>query len=152
MEIRYTVRRDISGLKNILDQIDLFPAEMLESMLNGFLEGDTDDLWLTLEDNGTALGFCYAIPEQMTEDAWNILALGVAPRHQGSGAGRQLTQQMEAQIEDQGGRIIIVDTSGTEAFAKTRAFYEKTGYTEAARIRDFWSKGDDKVTFWKALF
>jgi hypothetical protein len=58
---------------------------------------------------------------------------------------------MEVQIDDQGGRIVIVDTSGTDAFAKTRRFYENAGYIEEARIRDFWSKGDDKVTYWKAL-
>ena len=152
MEIRYTEQGDITALKDILDQVELFPSEMLEAMLTGFLAGDTDDLWLTLENECTAIGFCYANPEQMTQDTWNILALAVSPKHQGGGAGAQLTLQMEAQIEDQGGRIIIVDTSGTDAFAKTRKFYEKTGYTEEARIRDFWSKGDDKVTFRKALF
>lgn len=151
MEIRYTERGDITGLKVILDQIELFPSDMLDDMLNGFLEGDTDDLWLTLEVDGTPLGFCYANPEQMTDETWNILALGVSPNHQGSGAGTHLTQQMEAQIEDQGGSVIIVDTSSTESFAKTRKFYEKAGYTEEARIRDFWSKGDDKVTYRKVI-
>lgn len=151
MDIRYTERGDILGLKTILDQVELFPSDMLEDMLNGFLEGETDDLWLTLENAGEVIGFCYANPEQMTEETWNILALAVAPAVQGNGAGRTLTAQMEAQIKDQGGRVIIVDTSGTEAFANTRAFYEKAGYTEEARIRDFWSKGDDKVTFWKSL-
>jgi ribosomal protein S18 acetylase RimI-like enzyme len=151
MEIRYTERGDINGLKAILDQIELFPSDMLEDMLNGFLEGDTDDLWLTLEASGSVLGFCYAVPEQLADGAWNILALGVDPKRQGSGAGAKLTAQMEAQIEDQDGRIIIVDTSGTEAFTNTRRFYEKAGFVQEARIRDFWAKGDDKVTFWKTL-
>lgn len=151
MEIRYTESGDIAALKRVLDQIDLFPSEMLDDMVKGFLEGETDDLWLTLETGGTAIGFCYANPEQMTQDTWNILALAVSPAHQGKGAGAQLTQQMEVQIKDQEGRIVIVDTSGTEAFAKTRHFYENAGYTEEARIRDFWSKGDDKVTYWKSL-
>ena len=46
---------------------------------------------------------------------------------------------------------MIVDTSGTEAFAETRAFYRKNGYTEEARIRDYWADGDDKITFRKPL-
>ncbi len=151
MDIRYTESGDIAGLKQVLDQIDLFPSTMLDDMVKGFLDGETDDLWLTLEVDSTAIGFCYANPEQMTEDTWNILALAVSPAHQGNGAGAKLTRQMEVQIEDQGGRIIIVDTSGTDAFTQTRSFYEKAGYTEKARIRDFWAKGDDKVTFWKSL-
>lgn len=151
MEIRYTQEGDIAALKQVLDQTDLFPSHMLGDMLKGFLDGETDDLWLTLEVDGTACGFCYANPERMTEETWSILALALDPARQGNGAGAQLTRQMEAQIEDQGGRVIIVDTSGTDAFAKTRAFYEKAGYTKEARIRDFWAKGDDKVTFWKTL-
>jgi hypothetical protein len=46
---------------------------------------------------------------------------------------------------------LIADTSGTDDFAPTRAFYRKNGYAEEARIRDFWAKGDDKVVFWTAL-
>lgn len=151
MDIRYTERGDIADLKRVLDQIELFPSNMLEEMVNGFLEGDTDDLWLTLEVDGTAIGFCYANPEELTDETWNILALAMSPKHQGRGGGRQLTEQMEAQIEDQGGKLVIVDTSSTEAFAKTRKFYENAGYSEEARIRDFWSKGDDKVTYRKVL-
>ena len=49
MDIRYTEFSDIAGLKLVLDQIDLFPSDMLEDMLKGFLDGETDDLWLTLE-------------------------------------------------------------------------------------------------------
>ena len=51
----------------------------------------------------------------------------------------------------QGARLIVVDTSGIEDFAGTRAFYARSGYDEEARIRDFWATGDDKVIFRKAL-
>jgi hypothetical protein len=34
---------------------------------------------------------------------------------------------------------------------KTRAFYLKCGYDLEARIRDYYTEGDDKVTFRKAL-
>lgn len=54
-------------------------------------------------------------------------------------------------IDADGVRILLADTSGTEDFAATRGFYAAKGYTEEARIRDFWAAGDDKVTFRKAL-
>ena len=151
MEIRYTEPGDIADLKSVLDHTELFPSEMLEDMLSGFLNGDNEELWLTCESGGKAIGFCYAVPEQMAEGTWNMLALAVAPDVQGKGAGRGLVAQMEAELEEQAARVMIVDTSGTDAFTKTRMFYTNAGYTEEARIRDFWGKGDDKVTFWKAL-
>ena len=54
-------------------------------------------------------------------------------------------------LQASGNRVLIVDTSGTESFSGTRRFYNRCGYTEEARIRDFWGPGDDKIVFWKAL-
>ena len=48
-------------------------------------------------------------------------------------------------------RILTVDTSSNDDFALTRKFYAQNGYEEEARICDFWSAGDDKVIFRKAL-
>lgn len=151
MDIRYTEPGDIADLKSILDQTQLFPSDMLEPMLKGFLDGDTEDLWLTCEHDGKAIAFCYTAPEQMADRAWNMLALATAPRQQRKGAGLALTRQMEAELQEQSARLLIVDTSGTDAFASARSFYEKAGYQEEARIRDYWRKGDDKITFRKAL-
>lgn len=151
MDIRYTEPSDIADLKSVLDQTKLFPSEMLEDMLGGFLNGDNEELWLTCESGGRAIGFCYAVPEQMADGTWNMLALAVAPNAQSQSAGRGLVAQMEAELQEQFARVMIVDTSGTDAYLRARGFYAKAGYTEEARIRDFWGKGDDKVTFWKAL-
>jgi len=151
MDIRYTEPGDIADLKSVLDQTELFPSEMLEEMLSGFLNGDNEELWLTCETDGRAIGFCYTVPVQLAEGTWNMLALAVASDAQGEGAGRGLVAQMEVELQEQAARVMIVDTSGTDAFAGTRGFYANSGYTEEARIRDFWGKGDDKVIFWKAL-
>jgi len=80
-----------------------------------------------------------------------MLALAVHPHVQGKGYGAALVRAAEAHLREAGHRILIVDTSGTDDFAQTRAFYAHLGYAEEARIRDFWADGDDKVTFRKAL-
>lgn len=48
-------------------------------------------------------------------------------------------------------RVLIVETSGTDALARTREFYRLCQYDQESRIRDFYEDGDDKVTFRKAL-
>lgn len=152
MNIRPTKYEDIAALQEVLDGTDLFPSEMLPDMVHEFLSSDEpSDIWLTCEDGGRAVGFCYAVPESLTEETWNMLAFAVLPQMQGRGVGQAITKGPEAELKDRGQRVLIVDTSGTPAFARTRQFYRKNGYAEEARIRDFWAAGDDKIVFWKSM-
>ncbi len=151
MDIRYTEPGDINDLKDVLNHTKLFQSDLLEDMLSGFLNGDNEELWLTCENNCRAIGFCYTVPEQMAEGTWNMLALAVLPEVQRQGIGRGLVAQMEAELQEQAARVMIVDTYSTDAYAGARLFYANAGYSEEARIRDFCGKGDDKITFWKSL-
>ena len=152
MKIRPTQNDDIVALKEVLDRTELFPSDLLPELVKGFVSGeDSPDLWLTCEENGRAAGFCYAVPEAMAEGAWNMLAIAVLPERQGKGYGSALVAQLETALRDREQRILIADTSGTDAFFGTREFYRKAGYSEEARVRDFWAKGDDKIVFWKSL-
>lgn len=152
MKIRKTKSEDVQDLQTVLDGTELFPSEMLPDMVAGFLsDQESGDLWLTAEVDGKAVGFCYALPEQLTEATWNMLAIAVLPDFQGDGIGAGLVGAMESAIEGSDGRVLIVDTSGTDEFAETRQFYLNNSYEQEARIRDFWADGDDKVIFRKAL-
>jgi ribosomal protein S18 acetylase RimI-like enzyme len=152
MNIRLTRSEDLPALMKVLDETGLFPSDILPDMLGGSLSnGESDDLWLTAEVGQKAVGFCYAVPEKLTDGTWNMLAIAVLPSQQGSGLGSAITQKLEDILRERGNRILIADTSGTKQFARTRKFYSKCGYSEESRIRDFWAAGDDKVTFRKAL-
>jgi ribosomal protein S18 acetylase RimI-like enzyme len=152
MNIRRTKNQDIASLMLVLDQTGLFPSEMLPEMIGNSLDSRSDaEIWLTCEQNGTAVGFCYAVPEKLTEGTWNMLALAVLPSLQGTGVGQAIVLALEDVLRRAGHRLLIADTSGASAFNGTRAFYRKIGYAEAARIRDFWAAGNDKVVFWKLL-
>jgi len=152
MKVKPTKREDLPALQKVLDETELFPSEMLPDMAAGFPENqDVDELWMTCESDSKAIGFCYAVPEQLAQGTWNMLAITVSPSQQNCGAGKLLTASLENKLRKQGGRVLIADTSGTDEFSATRRFYLSSGYCEEARIRDFWALGDDKVTFWKAL-
>ena len=152
MIIRETTYADTPNLERVLDETELFPSDMLADMLSGFLsDGVNNDLWLTCESEGEAIGFCYASPEQLADGTWNMLAIAVLPAAQSKGAGAALVAELESRLRETGQRVLIADTSGTDEFARTRKFYRKNGYSEEALIREFWGPGDDKVTFWKSL-
>ena len=152
MPVQKTVTADIPALQDIVEATGLFPGDMLPEMIAPFLTGQSeDDLWLTVSDGDGPVGFCFARAEPFAEGTWNLLALAVAPARQGSGEGSAAVAALESELRARDGRILIVDTSGTPAFDRTRAFYERAGYETEARIRDYWAPGDDKVTFRKAL-
>ena len=152
MNIRPTIQSDITQLQRVLQSTELFPPDMLPQMIEDFLtDRDSAEIWLSCEEAGNAIGFCYAVPEQLTHGTWNMLAIAIDTSVQSAGFGSRLVQCLESDLRKQGHRLLIADTSGTEAYHRTRAFYRKCGYIEEARIRDFWAKGDDKVTFSKAL-
>jgi ribosomal protein S18 acetylase RimI-like enzyme len=151
-KVKPTTREDIAGLQAVLEGTGLFPPEMLYGILGGHLShNESPDIWLTAELGGKAIGFCYASPEPLADGAWNMLAIAVLPGVQGRGVGGVLCHHLEAGLRERRQRILIADTSGADAFARTRAFYRKNGFTEEARIRDFWAAGDDKIVFWKSL-
>ncbi|MFQ6551735.1 GNAT family N-acetyltransferase [Aestuariibius insulae] len=149
--IKPTSSDDIPNLQAVLGGTQLFPSEMLPGMLAAALAGETDAFWLSCLHGGEAVGLCYTVPEDLADGTWNMLALAVRPDRQGKGLGAALVAAAERHLADQGQRILIVDTSGTDDFALTRKFYAQNGYEEEARIRDFWAEGDDKVIFRKAL-
>lgn len=96
-----------------------------------------------------ALGYC--IPEKLTDGTYNLLALAVDSSLQGSGIGSQMMRYLEQKLQKNGGRILIIDTSGDKDYRGTRQFYERLGYENVAVIKDFWKEGDDKITYYKRL-
>lgn len=151
MNIRQSTSSDVGPLAQVAEATDLIPGDLLAGMMRGFLsDEDSQDICLTYESGGKAAGFCYAVPEKLTDGTWNMLAIAVHPDEQGKGAGSALVRQLEATLLGLGARVLIADTSGLPEFAPARAFYRKNGYQEEARIRDFWAAGNDKVIYTKS--
>ena len=151
MKIRKPISSDLSDIKLILKDTDLFPPEMLDDMIEPFLEGnELQDRWLVCEtETDAVIGFSYTRAEELAERVWNLLAIGFRSQHQGSGFGTKLIEDVERSLR--GERILIVETSSLGDFDKTREFYRSRGYDQEAVIRDYWADGDDKVIFRKRL-
>jgi ribosomal protein S18 acetylase RimI-like enzyme len=134
-----------------VDELDDL-TEMFRAVVDGDLPGHQ---WLvaTTEDNGV-VGAAYVGPEPFADRLWNLYFIAVHPDEHGRGTGTALIAHVEGLLRDAGeavARVLIVDTSSTDQYAATRAFYLARGFDEEARIRDFYGAGDDKVVFWKNL-
>lgn len=151
MMIRPTIEEDLKDLMSIIASTNLFPPELLPPMLSGYLSAGGDgSLWLTLCDLDP-VGVVYCVPEMMTMGTWNMLLLAIHSDYQHAGRGAKLVSFLEDKLREIKARLLIVETSGVAEFERTRQFYRKMGYIEAARIPDFYSRGDDKLTFFKAI-
>lgn len=151
MILRPTEDGDLVALEQVVVATGLFPSEMLAEMLAPALAGAGAGLWLTCCMAEGPMGFSYAEPEVLTEGTWNLRALAVHPDRQGAGCGAALVRGTEEHLRAEGQRLLIVETSGIEAFAPIRRFYARLGYQQDARVRDFWAEADDKIIFRKAL-
>ena len=157
--IRPVARADVRAIKGVIDATGLFPAELLDAMIAGYLSGQGgDDVWLTLEGDGSGLehghgpvAVAYVAPERMTSGTWNLYLIAVHPAYQSRGIGAALVRDIEDVLAARGARVLLVETSGLPAFARMRAFYRANGYDEEARVREFYAVGEDKVVFRKAL-
>jgi ribosomal protein S18 acetylase RimI-like enzyme len=157
--IRPAEKKDIPYIKAIASATELFPAEMLDEMIAGYLDGSKRDFWFVSGDvrgddgpldSVVSFGFCE--PERMTEGTWNLLAIGVNPDHQGRGIGAAMMAYLEKRLtEIELARILLVETIGIPEYDRTRAFYKKNGFIEEARIREFYEAGADKIVYWKHL-
>lgn len=154
--IRKITVADERMILNLLADIDLFAPEemtMMQTLLEAHLRDPSSrEIWMVdLDTENRMNGVAYCVPERMTDGAWNLLLIAVRPEHRGTGRGTALLQAVEALAKAEGGRILLVETSATDGFQATRRFYTAAGYTEEARIRDFYRSADDKVIYRKLL-
>lgn len=151
LSIRPLVRGDLPRVAHLVDVNAMFPSEMLEGMTAAYFAGDSEAHRWIVAEAGTVAGVAYTVPEPLTDGTWNVLMICVDPEAHGTGIGTALMRHIERQLREKNARVVLVETSGTPSFERTRGFYDMLGYEREARIRDYYSVGDDKIIFRKAL-
>ena len=89
---------------------------------------------------------CYG-PTPETDRTWDLYWIATDPRTHGTGGGTRLLTEVERRLEGLNARMLVVETSSRSEYAPTRAFYERRGYAEAARVREFYAPGDDRIIY-----
>jgi len=97
------------------------------------------------------LGYACFGPHPLTQGTYDLYWIVVDPIAQGRGIGHALLARVEAEVQARGGRLLLVETSSTPAYASARRFYESSGYRCEATIHDFYAPGDNLVIFSKDL-
>ncbi len=98
--IRSIEKQDVVHLKNVLDSIELFPSELLDEMISGYLTNpESGEVWFTalLEDKPISIGYC--APEELTVGTYNLYAIGVRKDVQGKGIGKEMMMYLENELK-----------------------------------------------------
>lgn len=147
---------DLEGVRAIVESSGFFsPSEIemarelvQERLSRGISSGY---YFLFAEGDGKVMGYTCFGPVPCTEESYDLYWIAVGNDLRGSGIGKDLLRRTEGIIRGRGGRRVYVETSSRELYRPTHAFYLASGYIREAVLRDFYSPGDDKVIFSKAL-
>jgi ribosomal protein S18 acetylase RimI-like enzyme len=161
VRIRPLESRDRSSIEDIVVSSGKFNdveiATALELVDEAMEEGEESGYVFAVLETGNAnntkvRGYaCYG-PVPLTQGVYDLYWIVVDPASQGTGLGWHLILSVEQDVLNRGGRMILIETSSQETYGATVRFYERNGYHLAARIRNFYTMGDDKLVFQKELY
>ncbi|HEU4522391.1 MAG TPA: GNAT family N-acetyltransferase [Thermoanaerobaculia bacterium] len=158
MNIRPAVETDRERIHEILRSTGRFTDEEVACAI------ELVDEWLVRPEKGDYIvhvveaagsagvaGYvCYG-PTPLTDGVYDLYWIAVDPRHQGQGFGQVLLRWVENEVRRRQGRMLLIETSSKDSYGPTLRFYERSGYDEISRIKDFYRIEDDKVVFCKRL-
>ena len=91
---------------------------------------------------------CYG-PTPGTDHTYDLYWIAVDPAAQGTGTGTLLLGEVERRLAALHGRLLVIETSSRSDYARTRTFYSRHGYADAARVAAFYAPGDDRIILTK---
>jgi ribosomal protein S18 acetylase RimI-like enzyme len=152
--VRAGRRGDRDALEAVIRSDATFkPPEVAVALevIDGALGGDPDYQLRVIEDGGAIAGYlCYG-RTPMTERTFDLYWVCVDAAARGRGLAAALVAAMEVEIRSTGGGSIRVETSLTDGYGAARRLYEKLGYPLLAQLPDFYSPGDDLLTYYKRV-
>ncbi|MBL8683166.1 MAG: GNAT family N-acetyltransferase [Myxococcales bacterium] len=152
---RLVTAADVDRVADLAIESTLFPEEargFLLDQMNGWLRSsDPSGAWIVDDSDGAIRSVAFYEPRAATDRVWYLTMIAVAPSAQGSGLGSATLSHVEQVLRASGQRLLLIETSSTPQYERTRAFYAKHGYTREAVVRDYFTDGDDMVLFRKDL-
>jgi len=151
-EIRQAGPQDRQPVMSILKRTNFFRPEELDiaqevfdDSISGKANCDYQSYVATVADK--TIGWVCFGPTPCTVGTFDIYWLAVAPENQKQGIGTSLVNYAIEAIKSRHGRLITIDTSGSQRYLSTQRFYETLGFRKEACIKDFYAPDDAKIIY-----
>ncbi len=155
MKIRAAAPADRERIHQILISTARFTRQEIGwamELVDLVLAGKTEyEAYVIDQPDGAVRGYVLFGPTPMADRVWDLYWIAVDPLQQGQGLGQILLRFVENEVRRQAGRMLLIETSSKRSYASTVRFYQRAGYREISRIKDFYRIEDDKVVFSKTL-
>jgi ribosomal protein S18 acetylase RimI-like enzyme len=134
--------------ENFTEEEKCCAVELLDIYLKDTVRGEY--LFICAADEADKpLGYaCYG-RAPFTDSTYDVYWIAVEPLWQGMKVGKKIMNHLENILEREKAKMIIAETSSQPKYDKARLFYERLGFIESARIKDFYRSGDDKIIYVK---
>ena len=148
---------DGKQIKDITARAGVFSQEEIDSvpeMFNEYLRYGAEASgyhFIVYREGQQVLGYAIYGFRDLTEGVYDLYWIAVDPNARRKSVGRKLLTACEEAVREEGGRMLIAETSGTSQYESTRQFYVNTGFVSEAVIKDFYAPGDDLFIFIKRL-
>ncbi|MBI3600449.1 MAG: GNAT family N-acetyltransferase [Nitrospinae bacterium] len=155
IKVRKMLGEDREAIRSILLRTEVFNQDEIDcamELIDIYLNNPSQKDYLlasAINGNNEVVGYvCYG-KAPLTHGAYDLYWIAVEPEYQREGVGRILLNYVESEITKLSARMLLAETSSRAVYEKTRRFYIKNGFSEEARVKDFYSTGDDKVIYKK---
>lgn len=157
LKFRTTPREsDIEAVREIIVSTKFFyeheveiAAELVKERLE---EGESSGYYFVFaDDDGRTIAYSCFGSDIMSKTCYDLYWIATHNDYRGKGVGKKILAETEKEAKRMGCIILIAETSGLPHYAPTRAFYDKTGFALEAKIKDYYTLGDDKLFYTKRI-
>jgi GNAT superfamily N-acetyltransferase len=143
------VREIVLSTRFFYDHEIEIAAQLVEERIN---EGESSGYYFVFGDiDGKTVSYSCFGSDVMSKTCYDLYWIATHDDYRGKGIGKKILEETEKHAKSLGCIILIAETSGLPHYAPTRAFYERTGFLLEARLKDYYTLGDDKLFFTKRL-
>jgi ribosomal protein S18 acetylase RimI-like enzyme len=147
---------DRAVIAELIVSVDHFNAgevdcalELIDSYLNNPHQSDYHVV--VAEDAARLHAYACWGPVPLTRGTYDLYWIATHPGSRGRGYGRALMDYVENSVRENGGRLLVAETSAKKSYEGTMEFYRHLGFEAASHIKDFYDVGDDRLIFIKRL-
>ena len=156
MQLRPLNISDREAIKELLSAVHRFTqseTDVALELVGDALGNSRSDYRFVIaeEEKNRVIGYACWGKVSVTDYTWDLYWIAVHPASQRQGVGSTLLHAVEENIMFHQGKILLIETSSTDAYRSARGFYERSGFYAEAEIRDYYRSGDNRVIYVKRL-